>query len=46
MIVMSGSAGPADVDVLRGLGIDAFVPKDYALLCAVGDAIGRARASR
>jgi CheY-like chemotaxis protein len=46
MIVMSGSAGPKDVDVLRGLGIDAFVPKDYALLCAVGDAIGRARASR
>jgi serine/threonine protein kinase len=46
MIVMSGSAGPSDVDVLRSLGIDAFVPKDHALLRAVGDAIGRARASK
>lgn len=40
VIVMSGTAGPHEIEVLHALGVDAFVPKDERLLATVGKALG------
>jgi CheY-like chemotaxis protein len=46
VLVMSGSATPRDVAVLRALGADAFVPKNETLFSAVGHALGDVRRTR